>query len=107
MGTTLGLNGAYNLAGALLHHPNDHTTAFAEYEEKMRPIVDRAQKLAPGAPHLMYPETTWGIWVMHSIFYFVWKSGLANLMFKFAGPPANEVPVEEYGFRELPEWSGK
>ena len=108
MGTTLGLNGAYNLAGALLGHPNDHTAAFAQYEERMRPIVDRAQKLAPGMPRLLHPETAWGVWVMHSIIYFIWRSGLAMLMFKIAGPPANEVVVsDDYGLRQLPGWKAE
>lgn len=105
MGTTLALNGAYNLAGALTRHPNDHTAAFAEYEEKMRPIVTRAQKLAPGFPHVLSPETAWGIWMLNTITCILCWSGLLNLGFMFLGPPANTVPVEEYGFKQLPEWT--
>jgi 2-polyprenyl-6-methoxyphenol hydroxylase-like FAD-dependent oxidoreductase len=60
IGTTLALSGAYILAGALTHYPDDHIAAFAEYEKKMRPIVDRVQKLIPGMPHLINPETAWG-----------------------------------------------
>ena len=99
MGTTLALNGAYILAGALSQHPDDHTAAFLEYEEKMRPLVDAAQKLALGGRGhiLMNPETAWGVWVKNF-------SGLANLIARFGGPPANAVPVEDYGFRQLPEW---
>ncbi|KAE9405792.1 oxidoreductase [Gymnopus androsaceus JB14] len=104
MGTTLALNGAYNLAGALERCLNDHTAAFAEYENKMRPLVDRAQKLAPGMPHMLNPETAWGVWVLNAIMYFFSWSGLISLMFKLgAGPPANAVPVEDYEFKELPE----
>ena len=107
MGTTLGLTGAYYLAGSLLQNPHDHTVAFAEYEKRMRPIVDRAQKLAPGAPHVFYPETAWGIWVMRTLLNLIWWSGLANLMFMMAGPPANAVPVDDYGFTNLPESQAK
>lgn len=104
MGTTLALTGAYNLASALLQHPDDYTSAFASYEEKMRPVVDRAQKLAPGMPHLLHPETAWGVWVLNTIMYLLNVSRLSLLMFKLgAGPPAHSVPVEEYGFRDLPE----
>jgi len=51
MGTTLALQGAYNLAGALSQRSmaTDYASAFAFYEERMRPIVDRAQKLPLGA----------------------------------------------------------
>ncbi|KAL9114876.1 MAG: hypothetical protein Q9227_001119 [Pyrenula ochraceoflavens] len=105
MGTTLALNGAYHLAGALTHHPNDYTAAFAAYEEKMRPIVDRAQKLAPGMPYLLNPETAWGLWILHMIIGFIAWSGVVNLVAKVIGPPANTATVEEYGFRQLPEMS--
>jgi len=108
MGTTLGLTGGYNLAGALFRYPQDHTAAFALYEMKMRPIIEKAQKLAPGAPHSMYPETAWGIWFMRSIIYLIWRSGVGTLIFKYVGPPANEVKIaDEYGFRQLPEWNGE
>ncbi|KAK5447942.1 hypothetical protein LTS15_009441 [Exophiala xenobiotica] len=106
MGTTLALTGAYNLAGALARHPVDHTAVFAEYEEKMKPVVKRAQKLVPGAPYIFAPETAWGIWVMHVILVIIHYSGLALLMAMRWGPPANAVPVEEYGFTQLPDQSG-
>ena len=105
MGTTLALNGAYNLAGALVRHPDDHTAAFAEYEEKMRPLVDAAQKLAPGMPYMMNPETEWGVWALNAISGFISWTGIMKILFRLKGPPANAVPVEEYGFRQLPEWT--
>ena len=46
MGTTLALTGANNLAGALIQHPNDLDTAFAQYEARMRPIVTQAQMVS-------------------------------------------------------------
>lgn len=102
MGTTLALNGAYNLAGAILQHPQDLAAAFAQYEVKMRPLVDLAQKLAPGMPRLVNPETAWGISVLHWIGYFFWVSRLHVVLFALGlGPPADAVPVEEYGLRKL------
>ncbi len=122
MGTTLAFSGAYNLAGALLQHPNDSSAAFTQYEEEMRPVVTRAQKLFPGAPHSASPETAWGIWTLHAIFYAIKQSGLVWLLFNIAwvvnwlglekllyrigGPPANMVQVKDYGFRKLSEWDG-
>lgn len=106
MGTTLGLSGAYNPAGALTHHADDLTTAFAAYDQSMRPLVERAQKLPLGGKgfFLANPESAWGIWIMHIIFAFLHWSGLANLIFRLGGPPANAVPVQEYGFGQLDEW---
>jgi 2-polyprenyl-6-methoxyphenol hydroxylase-like FAD-dependent oxidoreductase len=103
MGTTLGLNGAYILAGELLRHPNDLSIAFAKYEEKMRPLVDRAQKLAPGMPHAMHPKTSWGVWTMNYLVFLLCWTKVVNLLFMFAGPPATAIQVEEYGFEQPPE----
>ncbi|KAF5520269.1 Uncharacterized protein CGCA056_v008670 [Colletotrichum aenigma] len=102
MGTTLALNGAYNLAGAITQFPNDLQAAFDQYEEKMRPTVDKAQRLAPGMPHLFHPETAWGVWMLNIFVFCLSWSGLMALAVKWE-PPANEVPVEEYGFRSLQE----
>jgi len=103
MGTTLAISGAYNLAGALLQNPNDIAAAFDEYETAMRPVAERAQKLVPGMPHMINPETAWGIQVMHRILYLFWQSGIILVLIKFLGPPAHLVPVSDFGFRQLDE----
>jgi len=101
MGTTLALNGAYNLAGAISQHiPDgnlDYTSAFAQYETKMRPLVERAQKLPPGVPHLIHPETAWGVWMLHVFGFVVQWSGIGYLLAALAGPPARATVVEEFG----------
>ncbi|KAI0121305.1 oxidoreductase [Xylariales sp. AK1849] len=107
MGTTLALNGAYSLAGTLSRHPNDLTAAFAEYEESMRPLVAKAQKLAPGMPRLMNPETAWGVCILHLIACIIDWCKLFALIARFVpvGPSADFVPVEDFGFKDLPEWA--
>ena len=102
MGTTLAMIGAYNLAGALTRCPDDFAAAFAEYERQMRPVVDRAQKLVPGMPHIMHPETAWGVWTLLSLTSFLAWTRIMNLIIMFGGPPADTVPVEEYGFKQPP-----
>lgn len=47
LGTSLALVGAYVLAGELAAAGGDHMTAFARYEEVMRPYVTTSQKLPP------------------------------------------------------------
>jgi len=112
MGTTLALMGAYTLAGALVQHPPKTTNpststninlspALSQYESLMRPTVIKAQKLAPGMPWLINPETSWGIWILRTLGWSIQMSGLVTLLHKWKGPPANGVPVAEYGFREL------
>ncbi|KAH9836900.1 oxidoreductase [Teratosphaeria destructans] len=106
MGTTLGLVGAYKLAGCILRHPNNLDLAFHEYSREMKPTVDKAQKLAPGMPHLINPQTAWGLAVMHGLTWLMSSSGFMWLLFTVfgAGPPAHGVPVAEYGFRQPEEW---
>lgn len=70
----------------------------------MRPVVDKAQKLFPGFPHLNNPDTAWGIQVMHTLFRGIaWSKALANGVFMLVGPSAGQVPVEDYGFQDLDE----
>ncbi|KAG8625874.1 hypothetical protein KVT40_006275 [Elsinoe batatas] len=103
MGTTLALNGAYNLAGALHQHPDDYAAAFKQYEDKMRPLVKAAQKKAPALPRLINPETKWGVFLLRLMVMVIYWSGVAKLVFYFAGPQANAVELEEYGLRNLPD----
>ncbi|CAK3899052.1 oxidoreductase [Lecanosticta acicola] len=103
MGTTLALNGAYHLAGALSRHRNDCLAALDAYEKQMRPLVDKAQRLPPGTPHIMNPETAWGIFVMRAVFAFICWTRITGLLGYFTAWEPKAIPVEEYGFEELPE----
>ncbi|MCJ1399721.1 hypothetical protein MMC11_002923 [Xylographa trunciseda] len=103
MGTTLAMNGAYNLAGELTRFPDDYKTAFAEYEKHMRPLVGHAQKLVPGVPHIVHPETAWGVWILNAVSGFLVWTRIVTLLFMFKGPPNDAAPMEDYGFKQLPE----
>lgn len=65
MGTSTALVGAYVLAGELARNP-DHRDAFAAYERVLRPYVEAAQKLPPGAPRLATPRSALGIRALNS-----------------------------------------
>ncbi|SEK31988.1 FAD-dependent monooxygenase [Streptacidiphilus jiangxiensis] len=56
MGNGLAVVGAYVLAGELATAP-DHRTAFARYEERMRPYVAKCQKQGAGAGRFLAPVT--------------------------------------------------
>jgi 2-polyprenyl-6-methoxyphenol hydroxylase-like FAD-dependent oxidoreductase len=70
-GTTLALTGAYVLAGEICKHKGDLEAGLAGYERTMRPIVTDLQKIPPGVPGVMAPQTAWGIWVRNYIFAFI------------------------------------
>ena len=107
MGTTLALNGAHTLAGSLLQYLSrdqlDYTSAIAQYETKMRPLVERAQKLSPGIPHAIHPETEWGLWIMRSLIFVMSWSGISYILATLKGPPARAIKVQDYGFRQRVE----
>lgn len=65
MGTTLGLVGAYVLAGELARR-DDHRAAFAAYESVMRPVVRKAQKLPPGTPRVANPRSRTGVRLLNA-----------------------------------------
>jgi 2-polyprenyl-6-methoxyphenol hydroxylase-like FAD-dependent oxidoreductase len=66
MSTSLALVGAYVLAGELATAP-DPVTAFARFEQTLRPYVARAQQLPPGGPRLGQPRTRAGIGAVHTV----------------------------------------
>lgn len=61
LGTSLGLVGAYVLAGELAAADGDHRAAFARYDAVMRPYVARAQQLPPGGAGGFAPNSALGI----------------------------------------------
>lgn len=56
-GTSLALTGTRILAEALDRHPDDLPAAFAEYERRQRPYVDRGQAIADVGGDLIVPPT--------------------------------------------------
>lgn len=71
MGTTLAVVGAYVLAGeiitALRSDKVDLKGAVQKYEEKMRPVAEKAQAIFPGAPGIANPVSGWGIQVLMTV----------------------------------------
>ncbi|WP_461083758.1 FAD-dependent monooxygenase [Spirosoma flavus] len=65
-GTTLAIVGAYVLAGELSRHER-YEDAFAAYEKRKRPYVEEVQKLPPGTPRMVYPETKFGVAVLNTV----------------------------------------
>jgi 2-polyprenyl-6-methoxyphenol hydroxylase-like FAD-dependent oxidoreductase len=99
MGTSLAIVGSYVLAGELARCKNYHD-AFTSYESLMRPYVDKAQKLPPGAPRLFTPQTQFGISVLLTVLSFVSKPGLVRLFSKnVSSRPADAIELPTYDIR--------
>jgi 2-polyprenyl-6-methoxyphenol hydroxylase-like FAD-dependent oxidoreductase len=66
-GTDLAITGAYILAGEL-HTAGTFGEAFRNYEQKLRPLVNKIQKVPPGVPGLVYPTSKTGVQLLNTAF---------------------------------------
>lgn len=69
MGTSLAFIGAYILAGEISKcSRSEHIpAALASYEKILKPYVESIQKLPPGIPWIICPQTSLGVTVVESI----------------------------------------
>lgn len=95
MGTSLAFVGSYVLAGEIAKNEN-YREAFAAYERLMRPYVQLAQQLPPGAPGLVHPNTNMGISILHGcarIAAMIQATGFTTKLFT---PPADKFELPDY-----------
>ena len=95
MGTSLGLCGAYVLAGELGRHA-DHRQAFAAYEALMRPFVAQAQSVPKFATRLASPHSRLGIALGHAVLRMATAPGLKKLFGKILSPKADAIVLPDY-----------
>ncbi|MHC8339352.1 FAD-dependent monooxygenase [Pseudomonas sp. HLT2-19-2] len=95
MGTSLGLCGAYVLAGELSRHA-DHAHAFAAYEKLMRPYVAQAQSVPKFAPRLASPHSRLGITIGHAVLRIATAPGFKTLFGKILSPKADAINLPSY-----------
>ena len=75
MGTSLAFIGAYVLAGEISRQPNNVPAALESYERVLRPYVESIQKLPPGIPWMVNPQSTLGVRVFETV---VWGAGVLS-----------------------------
>ena len=75
MGTSIAFIGAYVLAGEISKRPNDVPKALEAYEQVLRPYVESIQKLPPGIPWIVNPQTAWGVKVFETV---IWGIGVLS-----------------------------
>ncbi|WP_328351696.1 FAD-dependent monooxygenase [Mycobacterium sp. NBC_00419] len=93
VGTTLALTGAYILAGEIACAASP-AAAVAGYERRMRPLVDRAQKLPPGTPRLAHPRSRAGLALTRRVLRLAGSRPARALAERFTAPAtrADELP---------------
>jgi 2-polyprenyl-6-methoxyphenol hydroxylase-like FAD-dependent oxidoreductase len=95
MGTSLSLTGAYVLAGELATH-SDHRRALASYEALLRPYVDKAQKLPPGAPAIANPMSRLGVRTLRTGLRLAASRPARAIGSRLFTPPADEITLPAY-----------
>lgn len=101
MGTTSAIVGAYILAGEIAQSPHNLESAVRRYEERMRPLVEKAQALPPGAPAIANPETATGIWILNTVLKIASWPGAFKIISALGGrgnPPAESIVLPDYRF---------
>lgn len=103
-GTSLAFLGAYILAGEISKHVDDGDipAALAEYEKVFKPHVDGVQKLPPGIPWIVNPQSSMGVKVLETmgkIIQFVKGTWVARAFLRLA----KLLPVFDKSFK-LPEY---
>jgi len=102
MGTSMAVTGAYILAGELKEADGDYSIAFARYEEKMRPFVTAAQKLAEGAEWFV-PTTRFKLWMSRQIWKILPHTPWKNMMIEMPMKVATSIKIKDYGIEQKPE----
>ncbi|MFD9888678.1 FAD-dependent monooxygenase [Amycolatopsis sp. NPDC059027] len=95
-GTGLGMMGAHVLAGELAAAGGDHRTAFARYEEKIRPAAKLGQRNGGGSGTFLAPLTEKKIRQRNRIYRMMTNRLLAGLFDKFTSKAANMVRCQDY-----------
>ncbi|WP_025144273.1 FAD-dependent monooxygenase [Pedobacter jeongneungensis] len=98
-GTDLAMAGAYILAGELFTSDN-YQQAFENYENKMRPYVSKCQKLPPGIPKIVYPQSKLGLRILNTVISIVGSKPTKWIM-GFFGADRKKIKTEI----ELPDYT--
>ncbi|CAD0109501.1 unnamed protein product [Aureobasidium uvarum] len=94
-GTTLAILGGYMLAGEILQSPDQPEVAFKAYEDKLAGYVKKAQSAPTGGPQLFVPQTRLGVWMIRTLFWLVYWSGITRWVGGFKMP---KFDLPEYPF---------
>jgi 2-polyprenyl-6-methoxyphenol hydroxylase-like FAD-dependent oxidoreductase len=96
MGTSLGIVGAYVLAGELHAAAGDHVKAFHQYDEVMREFVKACQKQGVDGAMWFIPSSRWFAAFRNLNFrmmpYLPWRKVIEEMPFKVG----NKVELREY-----------
>ncbi|MEZ0066031.1 2-polyprenyl-6-methoxyphenol hydroxylase-like FAD-dependent oxidoreductase [Streptacidiphilus sp. MAP12-20] len=105
MGNGLAVVGAYVLAGELAMAP-DHATAFARYEERMRPYVTTCQKQGKGAGPFLAPPTAKKLKQRNRIYRVLCSRLMRSLFNRLTTKAAEAIDLPDYPMSGVPRAAG-
>lgn len=104
-GTSLAMAGAYVLAGEISMHKGNVEAGLRGYEERMRPIIDDLQKIPPGIPWILAPQTAWGIWLRNTVLTVIcWGMAFSGIFAWLGGLFSSSFGGDKFGLPDY-EWS--
>src|SRR3569623_1500087 len=80
-GSAMAMAEAYTLAGEMHAAGGNHAAAFAAYEQRLRPYVERKQKGARGFAASFVPKTAAGLWLRNASINAANRLGLTRRLF--------------------------
>ena len=95
-GTGLAMTEAYVMAGELARHDGNHAIAFAGYERRLRPFVQRKQRAARGFAASFTPRTAMGVWLRNKATWLMAIPGVPDLL--IGAQMRDDFELPEYVF---------
>ncbi|KAJ0118670.1 hypothetical protein J7T55_012924 [Diaporthe amygdali] len=104
-GTSLAMAGAYVLAGEISRYRGDLAAGLRGYEERMSPIIEELQKIPPGVPWILAPQTAWGIWLRNTVLVVLcWGMAFSGMFAWVGGMFASAFGDDKTGLPDY-EWA--
>lgn len=104
-GTSLAMAGAYVLAGEISRYRGDLEAGLRGYEERMSPIIEEFQKIPPGVPWILAPQTAWGIWLRNTVLVVLcWGMAFSGMFAWVGGMFASAFGGDKTGLPDY-EWA--
>jgi 2-polyprenyl-6-methoxyphenol hydroxylase-like FAD-dependent oxidoreductase len=94
-GTTLAILGGYMLAGEIASSSDKPEVAFKAYEDKLVGYVKKVQSAPKGGPQLFVPQTRLGVWMIRTVIWLVYWSGITRWIGGYKMP---KFDLPEYSF---------
>ncbi|EPZ18413.1 FAD-dependent monooxygenase [Mycobacteroides abscessus] len=97
MGTSLAIVGAYVLASELAGTP-DPAAAFAAYERRLRPYIQKVQTLPPGVPRIGYPKSKAAAAALSGVLQLAGSRPMRPIANRILSPTAAKFDLPEHSW---------